>query len=297
MSTTRGNDDHGFSRATCISPTILFAGLIAVWFVAGCGGGIPISEEAVFEAKSSITPATFDREDAELEETFFGDDPSIHGWHFDRDDSRCTTVFFGGQRFHMVLARRRVEALLERIPTDVLMFDYRGYGRSGGEATVEGLKADAIEAIEHARQKFGTDCIVAHGHSVGTFLATWVAKKDEVDALVLEAPVVSADRFVGELVPWYLRLFIGFDIDPAFDGENNADRAADIEVPTLLIAGEEDNIAPPAHARTIRDRAAGDPTRLTVFEEGSHNNLYLKEGFGEDYRELLCEAGRCNGDG
>lgn len=280
-------------------PVPVVWGLIAVVaaLAVGCGGGIPINEESVFQAKSSITPATFDRSDTRMTETMFGQAPTVHGWHFDRTPSRCTTLFFGGQGFHMVLARRRVEAMLDNLPVDLFMFDYRGYGRSGGKATVEGLKADALTAYDHLAERFDADCIVAHGHSVGTFLATWLATKRDIDALVLEAPAVSAERFVDELVPWYLDLFIGFDIDPAFDGENNAKRLADIEVPTLLVAGAEDNVTPPTHARTLRSRAAGDPTDLTVFDEGTHNDLYTREAFPTRYRELLCHAGRCGDDG
>lgn len=261
--------------------------------LAGCGGGIPLDEEGVFEAKRSITPATFERSDAELEETSFGADPELHAWSFERDGARCTTLFFGGQRFHMVLARERVESVLDRVPVDLFMFDYRGYGRSDGEPTVEGLKADALDAYDYATETLGTDCVIAHGHSLGTFLATWVATERDVDGLVLEAPVVSAQRFVRTLVPWYLRLFIGFDIDPAFQGENNAERIAEVDAPTLLIAGSDDPIAPPSHARELRKRSAGNPVRLGVVEGAEHNDLYTHEEFGSRYRRLLCEIGRC----
>jgi len=269
---------------------------VVVALVTGCGGGLPIDEEAVFQAKTSITPATFDRDDAEFKETFFGDEPSIHGWHFDRSSSRCTTLFFGGQGFHMVLARRRIEAMLDDVPVDLFMVDYRGYGRSGGEATVDGLKSDALDAYDHLVDKFGANCVVAHGHSVGTFLATWLATKRDVDALVLEAPVVSARRFVNEIVPWYLRLFIGFDIDPAFKGENNAKRLAKITAPTLLIAGEEDDVAPPTHARYLHKQSAGKPTDLSVLKDGTHNDLYHHKNFPTHYRSLLCHTGRCGGN-
>jgi pimeloyl-ACP methyl ester carboxylesterase len=270
--------------------------LLAV-LASGCGGGIPLNQEAVFQAQPSITPATFERSNSQLEETFFGGHPEIHGWYFDRDDSTCTTLFFGGQRFHMVLARRRVESFLDRVPVDVLMYDYRGYGRSRGEPTVEGLKQDALEAYDHLVESFDADCVVAHGHSLGTFLATWVATRRDVDGLVLEAPVVSVQRFTRELVPWYLRFFLNFDIDPAFEGEDNAERIADVEAPTLLIAGEKDDVAPVPHAETLDERAQGQPTILATFEKGNHNNLDRQPAFDDRYRELLCAMDRCPEDG
>ena len=259
---------------------------------AGCGGGIPITEENVFQGRASITPATFERADVRLEETFFGGDPAIHGWYFDREQSRCTTLFFGGQGFHMVLARRRVEAFLDRVPVDLFMFDYRGYGRSGGTPTVASLKVDALDAYDHLTEDLGAECVVAHGHSIGTFLATWLADERAVDALVLEAPIVDADRFEKELIPWYLRLFVGFDIAPPLQREDNAERIADIDVPTLLIAGERDDVSPPSHAETLRERAAGEPTDLVIFEQGTHNDLYLQEDFASHYRALLRAAER-----
>jgi len=268
--------------------------LISAVVVFGCGGGIPIDEEAVFQAQKTVTPATFERSDSALKETFFGENPELHGWFLDRDASRCTAIFIGGQRFHMVLARSRVESYLDRLPVDVLLYDYRGYGRSGGEPTVEGLKSDALAAYEHATDALEVDCVVVHGHSLGTFLATWLASRREVDGLVLEAPVVSADRFVKTLVPWFLRIFIGFDIDPAFKGENNAERIARVEAPTLIVAGRDDEVAPPAHAREIKQSAAGKPTVLSVLEGRSHNDIHLDETFAREYRELLCEIRPCS---
>lgn len=259
----------------------------------GCGGNIPLSEDTVFEAKRSVTPSTFEQSDSTLRETFFGDDPEIYGWHMDREGARCTVLFFGGQRFHMVLARRRIETILDRLPVNLFTFDYRGYGRSGGEASVEGLKQDALAAYDHVTDAFDTDCVIAHGHSLGTFLATWIGQERDVEAVVLEAPVVNAQRFVRELIPWYLRLFIGFDLDPAFDGEDNGKRLAEIDVPVLLVAGEEDNIAPPAHAEALKSKGPDGRTTLVRLEKGSHNNLYRQAPFASSFRDLLCDLDRC----
>jgi hypothetical protein len=271
----------------------LMAAVGAVW-VAGCGGGIPITQETLFQNKQALHPADFRQEGVELETTrvTVADGVELDAWHFRKQGAQCTVLYFGGQGFHMVLAGDFVDRFLGGIDADLMMSDYRGYGRSGGEPTVETMKADALEVYGAARERADNGCIVAHGHSMGSFVATWLATKREVAGVVLENPATNAEEWAGAMVPWYLDLFISFDIGDSLKEQDNLALIDQIEVPLLIVAGADDPITPPSLARKLFKRARAVPKHLEVIPEGGHNGLIRKPAYLEAYRNFLSHLDR-----
>ena len=123
---------------------------------------------------------------------------NLNGLALLRPDAKATVLFFGGNLFRIDDAGRQVLDALATCPVNVLMFDYRGFGRSPGEPTVERLAADALSIYDQTRlQQSGP--LLVHGYSLGSFMAGEVAKQRRVDALVLAgtapSPRASAGRF------------------------------------------------------------------------------------------------------
>jgi hypothetical protein len=263
-----------------------FSVLVAILFCA-CGGGIPLDEDAVFQPRESLTPGTFAYENATLEEVFFEaeDGTRLNAWHIDRDESVATVLYFGGQGFNLVLSRAFVSEMLAEVPVDLFMVDYRGYGRSGGEPSVEKLKSDAVRAHEFLTERRGVDpaTIVVHGHSMGTFVASYVATRKTVAALVMESGVTDVDGWTRALVPWYLRLFLKFDVSEALAEESNLERIRQIEVPTLFLVGSNDPITPPELSEKLHRESAADDKQLVEVEGGDHNGLYEYEAYRDAY--------------
>ena len=63
----------------------------------------------------------------------------------------------------------------------------------------------------------------------------------------------------------------------------SADRAADLTVPVLVVAGERDRIVPAALSRRLYD-AAAEPKRFVLVPGADHNDAALLDG-----RELVGE--------
>ena len=130
---------------------------LAVLVVVGIGGAafagcttIQIQEEDVFLPKPSITPQTFTSDIVNLREVYVDNDSvRLNAWHLARPDARGTILFFGGNGFYLVQSGGYVEALTD-FPVNVLMFDYRGYGKSTGAPGVEGFKSDALRMYDYA---------------------------------------------------------------------------------------------------------------------------------------------------
>jgi fermentation-respiration switch protein FrsA (DUF1100 family) len=271
--------------------------------LAGCSN-VRIDESDVFLPKPSVTPASFDVEGVTLEEMYFAvpdsvgpdgevvpggrDSLQLNAWHLTQPDAEATVLFYGGNGFYLVQSLGYIQALTD-FPVNVFMFDYRGYGRSGGEPEVQAFKRDALAAYDVVTERLGADPdrLIVHGHSLGTFLATHAAAEREVAGLVLENPATDVTGWVHSIVPWFVRLFIDLEIDDTLQGESNVATLRRTDAPLLVLGGEKDNVTNPDMARDLYQTATNDPKNLVIVEDGTHNELYTSDAYRTAYRDLL----------
>ncbi len=255
---------------------------------------ITIGEQDVLYPKPSVTPQTFDVDGVALSDTTIAvaDTVDVNAWHLTQPDARATVLFFGGNGFYLVQSRGYLRALT-RPSTDALLWDYRGYGRSEGEPGVDELKNDALAVYDslRARPEVSPDQLVVWGHSLGSFLATYVANERDVAGVVLENPATTVDDWVGNLIPWYVRLFLGVEVDSALQGESNLKRVRSLEAPLLVVGGSADNVTNPEMARRLHRQAGSPDKQLIVVEDGTHNGLYDDPAVQDAYRDLVEEVG------
>jgi hypothetical protein len=217
----------------------------------------------------------------------------LNAWHLTRPDARGTVLFFGGNGFYLVQSRGYVEALTD-FPVNVVLFDYRGYGKSTGEPAVEAFKGDALRMYDFAVDSLGADPdrMIVHGHSLGTFMASHTARERSVAGVVLENPATDVEGWIDGLAPWFVRLFVDFDIAESLKGESNLRTVRSLDVPLLVLAGEEDQVTRPDMARTLHEEAVSSAKQLVVVDSMGHNHLYRDGKYRQAYRSLLDRAFR-----
>ncbi|MEM6926186.1 MAG: alpha/beta fold hydrolase, partial [Myxococcota bacterium] len=248
-------------------------------------------EGGVFQNKRTLDAHTFDYDNASFEEVLVdaGDGVELYAWHITREPAAKTVLYFGGQGFHLVLAREFVTDMLADVPVNLFLVDYRGYGRSSGEPTVAGLKQDALAIYDLLTTERGVPPadLVVHGHSMGSFMASYVAAERPVAGLVLESPVTEVEGWTKALVPGLLRVFLKFDIQPELAAESNTQRVGTITAPTLMMVGSEDPITPQALAEELHAASAAGDKRLVVIEGGNHNDLPSFDVFVDAYASYV----------
>ncbi|MEL6184932.1 MAG: alpha/beta fold hydrolase [Myxococcota bacterium] len=250
---------------------------------------IHLEEEHAFDAKRTVSEQQISELGAQR--TRFSipiaEDMSLSAWWLRRMESRGTLLYFGGNGYLMVNSYHIMQGILQG-PVDVLTVDYRGYGQSDGTPSIADLKADALAVYDYAvASGVPKDAIAVHGHSLGSFVALWVASKRDVAAVILETPVTHVEDLLGHLAPWWSRLFIGFDVDPALLAENNRARIRKLRRPLLILAGEEDKVAHPDMAKTLFEEAASEDKHLEVFPGGGHNDLPLRSDYRASFQSFL----------
>jgi len=272
------------------SPMLGAAALAAV-LLAGCLT-IPVTEDGVFEDRRTVTPADFDLPGLRLQEVRVPvEGGSLDAWWMPHDAPRGTVLYFGGQGFLMVHSRDLLASLSE-LGLSVLLYDYRGYGRSDGTPSTEALREDALVVYDFLADSLGVDpaALVLHGHSMGTFLATATAEGRPAAALVMESPVTSVRGLARALVPALLRPLVRFDITEPLRSQSNMERLPALTLPTLVLVGEDDSITPERLAREVYAASAGLPKRLAVVPERGHNDLVPSGATTPAYEAFLREA-------
>lgn len=166
----------------------------------------------------------------------------------------------------------------------VFLFDYRGYGRSEGSPSEEGLYRDAAAAYDFLVEERGIEPgrVVGFGRSLGAAVALELVLNRSVAGLVLEGAFENIGAMAHAVIPlipsWYPTRY-DFDNLAKVDG---------LRVPLLMIHGEHDGIVPPTQGRAVFD-AAPQPKEFYTVPRAGHNDT-LETG-GNEYLEKI--AGFC----
>jgi fermentation-respiration switch protein FrsA (DUF1100 family) len=224
------------------------------------------------------TPAAVSRDfrDVDIETD---DGERLHGWWVPGAAAPVGHVLLCHGNAGNVGDRVLHAALLTAAGFDVLLFDYRGYGRSSGRPSEHGTYRDARAArrtlIEQAR--VDPSRVLYVGESLGGAVAVELALEFPPAGLVLQSTFTS----VRDLARMHYA-FIPAGVVP--DAYPSLARIPRLQAALLVLHGDSDEIVPLAHGRALF-AAAGEPKRIQVVEGAGHNDLVTR--MGEAYGQLI----------
>lgn len=154
----------------------------------------------------------------------------------------------------------------------VLLFDYRGYGRSSGPFPNERrVYEDAAVAWAYLTEQrnIPADQIVLYGRSIGGAIALYLAKRHPNAAgVILESPFTSMRAMVERQFPLPL-IPLDWLLTQEFD---SLSRVRSLSMPMLLLHGTADTVVPPAMSQELYDALSANKT-LVWIEGAGHNNM------------------------
>jgi fermentation-respiration switch protein FrsA (DUF1100 family) len=209
----------------------------------------------------------------------------LHGWWVPARDPRGTVLLMHGNAGN-ISNRLGYVTMFNRLGYSVLLFDYRGYGKSGGNPGEEGIYRDAEAAWQHLTEarKVRAGDIVLVGESLGGGVATWLALKYPPRALVLASTFTSVPDLGSQIYPWLpVRLLSRVSYD-------NRARMGAIHAPVLIAHSRDDDVIPYAHGEALY-AAALEPKQMLLLA-GGHNDglIYTRDAWVDAVAGFLEKA-------
>ncbi len=205
----------------------------------------------------------------EFEDAWFAaaDGTQLHGWYVPHTQPRGVLLFAHGNAGNLSDRGWIVKQLVDRLRLSVMIFDYRGYGRSHGEPDEPGVIADARAARAWLAQRAGIAerQVILFGESLGGGVMVDLAASDGARALVLDNTFSSMPEVASFHYPW---LPVKLLMRSRFD---SAAKIGRYHGPLLQVHGSADTIVPLALAEKLF-AAANEPKRLVVVPGGDHND-------------------------
>lgn len=207
--------------------------------------------------------------DPTIEDAWFTtpDGLRLHGWFAGADRPRAVVLYAEGNAGNIAGRRSVLRLFRERMGASVLIFDYRGYGRSEGTPTEEGVLVDARAARHWLAGRAGVPQaeIVLVGHSLGGGVMVDLAARDGARGLVLENTFTSPIDVAARNLPAWLAPLL-----PASRLDSLA-KIADYHGPLLQTHGDADEVVPFDLGRRLFDRA-NESKRFVRVPRGGHND-------------------------
>lgn len=197
----------------------------------------------------------------------------LHAWWIPTPEAKLATLHLhgnGGNITHRTMAAMGIRAA----GSSVLLLDYRGYGRSEGSPSEQGLYADADAAYDWLRQR--QPAIVIHGESLGSSVAVDLAVRKPCKGVVLESPFTSAGDVAHRVLP-----YLGPMVVRSF---NTISKIGRVRAPLFFLHGDRDEVIDYSMGRALYE-AAPQPKTFWTVQGAGHNDIHLVAG--PEYAERL----------
>lgn len=199
------------------------------------------------------------------------DGVEISAWLIPAGNDMTTLIFCHGNAGNI---SHRLDSIriFNRLGISVLIFDYRGYGKSGGKPSEQGTYRDAEAAWDYLVKVKGRlpGKIIAFGESIGCAVAAELALKKQTGGLICLAGFTSLPELGQLLYPWLpVKLLSKYTYA-------TIDKIGSITCPKLIIHSPDDEIVPFMLGKALFEKAAEPKEFLEI--KGGHNEGFIVSG-------------------
>jgi pimeloyl-ACP methyl ester carboxylesterase len=221
--------------------------------------------------------------DIPFTELFFNVAPgvSINGLHFYREKPVGLILYFHGNT-RSIKGWAKYARDFYRYNYDVVLVDYRGFGKSTGKRSEKEMLADMQYVYEALKEKYPEHHLLVYGRSMGSGFATKIACDNKPRYLILDAPYYSfkkvAQRFLPILpVRFLLRYHLRTDM-----------WIRKVNCHTYILHGTRDWLIPIAQSEKLQQLSPAKITLIRI-KGGGHNNLPFFPEYHNFIRDILKE--------
>ncbi len=217
----------------------------------------------------------------EFEEKFFqvDDETTIHALHFFSENPKGVILYFHGNAGSLDDWGEVADDFV-KMDYDVLISDFRGFGKSTGEMSEASFNQDAQMLYDFLLEKYDAQKISIFGRSLGTGVAVDLASKNKAERLILETPFANfADLAQSRFKIFPVKALLKFDF-------SNKDKMEKVDCPIHIFHGTNDEVIPYNHAIKLESVLKQGST-FTTIKFGNHNNLFTFEEYWTKIKAIL----------
>ena len=192
------------------------------------------------------------------------DNVTLNGWLFQNPHARSTIIFAHGNAGNMSDRLFKIKFFYD-LGLNVFIFDYRGYGNSGGRPSEAGIYLDAQGAYDYLQSQGRVDMenIILYGASIGGTVMIDLATRRNAALLVVESSITNAQDMAHIHYPFVPSFFLSLKFD-------SMNKVKALSVPKLFIHSPQDEVVPYGIGQKLFEAAAEPKEFLKI--HGGHND-------------------------
>ncbi len=195
----------------------------------------------------------------------------LHAWYCHADKPIASALYCHGNTGNITKFADVMQHFVAA-GINVLLFDYRGFGRSSGVATLHGVVDDGVCAArfhEKIRPK-GVPSIL-YVYSLGGAIAPQVIRHHSFDGFVLQSTFTTLPDIARTAFPKVpIHLFAGRIFDTMAVVRS-------LKIPFLVLHGTSDETCPCWMGHKLYDESSAPQKRIYTVEDGMHKDLYDRD--------------------
>jgi len=262
-----------------MSPTIIYIGaayvllIVVIYFV---------QEKFIFKPEK-LHQGFIYKYDAPFRELFFDVEPGvrINGLHFHRENPAGLILYFHGNT-RSIKGWAKYARDFYRFNYDVVLVDYRGFGKSTGKRSEERMLNDMQFVYDELKKIYPEQHLIVYGRSMGSGFATKIAADNNPRFLILDAPYYNFSKVVERFLPFLpVKLVLRYRL--------RTDKwIKRVKCPVYILHGTKDWLIPIRHSERLQQT---NPKKIILIRihGGGHNNLPTYDEYHNFIRDILKE--------
>lgn len=221
--------------------------------------------------------------DIPFRELFFDIEPGvrINGLQFSRPDPHGLVLYFHGNS-RSIKGWAKYATDFYRYNYDVVLVDYRGFGKSTGKRSEQAMLSDMQVVYEKLQEQYAQKDMIVYGRSLGSGFAAKLASANTPRYLILDAPFYNFSRAVQKFLPIFpLRIMLRYKLRTDIWIKK-------VKCHTYIIHGTRDWLIPIKHSIALQKVNPRGITLIRI-DGGGHNNLPSFPEYHNFIRDILAE--------
>ena len=203
----------------------------------------------------------------------------INGLHFKSENPKGVVFYLKGNS-KSIKGWGKFAVDFTRHNYDVIMVDYRGFGKSTGKRKQKAIKRDMQVVYNRIKEKVPEKYIILYGRSLGSGFATKLASMNNPRMLILDAPYYSLSKVAKKYIPFMpLSLLIKFPM-PTYKWLKY------VQCPIHIIHGTDDRLIPYKSSVKLSKINPKNTTLYSVIG-GGHKDLNTFESYHKMLSDII----------